>query len=339
MILNFASLKKFLVIQTAFIGDVVLATGVVEKLRTYYPAATIDFLLRKGNEGLLKDNLKLNNVWIWDKKNEKNKNLLRIIKLIRLQKYTHVINLHRFSSSGLITFLSGAPYKIGFDKNPFSFCYTTKIRHIISKPFAENPIHETDRNHALIAHLTDTEKALPKLYPSEQDYKNISQYQTHPYICIASASVWFTKQFPYEKWIELIDRLPSSYQIFLLGAPADENLAQQIIANTQHKNTVSLCGKLNFLESAALMKNAVMNYANDSAPLHFASAVNAPVTEIYCSTVPAFGFYPLSEKSKSVEIAEQLSCRPCGLHGYAACPEGHFNCAKKIHSDQLLWWL
>ena len=84
------------------------------------------------------------------------------------------------------------------------------------------------------------------------------------------------------------------------------------------------------------MRDAVMNYVNDSAPMHFASAVNAPVTAVYCSTIPEFGFGPLSDESYVVEIAEPLDCRPCGLHGYKACPLGHFNCARNIHDRQLL---
>ncbi len=332
-------MKKILIIQTAFIGDVVLATGILEKLHSFFPDAQIDFLLRKGNEGLLKDHPFLHNVWLWDKKKEKNRNLLRIIRQIRKEQYSHVINLQRFFSSGLITFFSGAPYKAGFDKNPFSFCFTQKINHLLSAPYSASIIHETDRNHALIANLTDDVKALPKLYPSAKDYAHTASLKTNPYICIAPSSVWFTKQFPPEKWSELINALPENYTIYLLGAPGDEAIAQDIITHSHHRKPVSLCGKLSFLESAALMKDAVMNYTNDSAPLHFASAMNAPVTAVYCSTVPAFGFGPLSDRSKIVEIKESLSCRPCGLHGHKACPMGHFKCAKKITNDQLIWWI
>jgi heptosyltransferase-2 len=52
-------------------------------------------------------------------------------------------------------------------------------------------------------------------------------------------------------------------------------------------------------------------------PLHIASAMNAAVTAVFCSTVPQFGFGPLSEKSFVAEIKYKLYCRPCGLHGYA----------------------
>jgi len=76
-----------------------------------------------------------------------------------------------------------------------------------------------------------------------------------------------------------------------------------------------------------------MNYVNDSGPLHLASATNAPVTAFFCSTIPAFGFGPLSANSIIVETHEKLTCRPCGLHGKTACPEGHFLCAKSIGID------
>jgi len=60
-------LSKFLIIQTAYIGDVILATSVVEKLAAHYPAAQIDFLVRKGNESLLHGNPNINEVIVWDK--------------------------------------------------------------------------------------------------------------------------------------------------------------------------------------------------------------------------------------------------------------------------------
>lgn len=331
-------MHKLLVIQTAFTGDVVLATAVIEKLHNYFPDAKIDFLLRKGNEGLLKNHPFINNVLIWNKKESKNINLLKIAMQVRKGRYTHVINLHRFGTSGLITFLSGAKYKAGFDKNPFSFCYTKKVPHVIAEPYSEHAIHEVQRNQLLIADLTDKDAAMPKLYPSAEDYVSIKGYQSAPYICIAPASVWFTKQFPVEKWIELINVLPAHYQVYLIGAPTDTITADAIISKSHNKNVSNLCGKLNFLQSAALMYGAEMNYANDSAPLHFASAMNAPVTAVYCSTVPAFGFGPLRENARVVEIKERLYCRPCGLHGHKACPEGHFRCALEITNEQLLWW-
>jgi heptosyltransferase-2 len=98
----------------------------------------------------------------------------------------------------------------------------------------------------------------------------------------------------------------------------------------------NLAGSLSLLQSAALMKGAVMNYVNDSAPMHLASATDAPVTVIYCSTIPAFGFGPLSPVSKIIEAEESLDCRPCGLHGFKNCPKGHFRCAETISVKRVI---
>ena len=331
-------MHKLLVIQTAFTGDVVLATAMLEKLHQQYPSAQIDFLLRKGNEGLLESHPFITNLLVWDKKTRKMANLLDIAIRVRKERYTHVINLHRFASSGLITFLSGAKYKAGFDKNPFAFCYTKKVVHVISEPYCEKPTHEVQRNQMLIADITDHVAAMPALYPTPADYDFIKQYQVAPYICVAPSSVWFTKQFPPEKWVSLINLLPPNYRVYLLGAPSDKELGAGIANKILHAQVENLCGKLSFLQSAALMQGADMNYANDSAPLHFASAMKAPLTAVFCSTVPAFGFGPLCDNARVVEINERLYCRPCGLHGHRACPEGHFRCAMDITNDQLLWW-
>jgi len=322
---------KILVIQTAFIGDVILATPVLEKLHQYFTDAQIDILVRKGTETLFMGHPFLHKVMVFDKKAPKVPALSAIISEIREQNYDKIINLHRFGSSGFITMMSGAKEKIGFDKNPFSFAYTTKTKHVIG-----NGKHEVARNLELIAPFTDDKQMRPKLYPSPTDYESVVKYKSSPYVCIAPSSIWFTKQFPATKWIEFINTLDNKYKIYLLGAASDNNLCQQIIDATSDKEVSNLSGKLSFLQSAALMQSAVMNYVNDSAPMHIASAMNAPVTAVYCSTVPSFGFGPLSQKSFIVETEEKLTCRPCGLHGHQACPQGHFKCATTIKIERLV---
>jgi ADP-heptose:LPS heptosyltransferase len=323
--------SKFLVIQTAFIGDVVLATALIEKLHAHFPESQIDFLVRKGNETLFAGHPFLRQVLIWDKKEGKLKNLWKMIRRIRREEYDTVINVQRFAATGILTVLSGAGETIGFDKNPLSRFFTHRIPHAIGN------LHETERNQALIRAITDDRAARPKLYPTAADVDKVRPYTSKPYITVSPASVWFTKQYPKEKWVDFIRKATerSDLHVYLLGAPSDRDLCRSII-NAVGDVATDLSGRLSFLQSAALMSTAFMNYVNDSAPMHFASAVNAPVTAVYCSTVPAFGFGPLSDDSHIVEVAEPLECRPCGLHGYRACPLGHFNCAVKIQDRQLL---
>lgn len=320
---------KFLVIQTAFIGDVVLATPVVEKLRRFFPDAPIDFLLRKGNEKLLSGHPHIRQVLVWDKKRGKYSGLFDLIHQIRREKYDWVINCQRFAASGLLTFLSGASKTVGFDKNPFSFSYSRRVSHRFGT--SEQPIHEVERNLDLIEHLTDGTFERPRLYPSEADYEKTKQsVGGKKYVCLAPTSVWFTKQYPAHRWVKLIYRISPDCQIFLLGGKEDMESCEAIRSAAHQTNVQNLAGQLSFLESAALMQGAAMNYANDSAPVHIASAVNAPVTTVFCSTIPAFGFMPLSDIKFIVETTEDLACRPCGLHGFNSCPKGHFACAESI---------
>jgi len=326
---------KILIIQTAFIGDVVLATPVVEKLQRFFPHATLDFLLRKGNEKLLAVHPYLRKVLIWNKKQSKYREMWRILRQIRAERYDVVINCQRFAASGLFTVLSGAKQTIGFGKNPFSIFFTHRLPHRFGT--AEQPLHEVARNLSLIEHLSDASFERPRLYPSPADHTRAAEIcGSVQYVCIAPTSVWFTKQYPAHKWVDLIRALPDRLHVMLLGGPDDAMACAAILNTAARPHMHNLAGRLTFLESAALMQGAAMNYVNDSAPMHIASAVNAPVTAVFCSTIPAFGFTPLSDQSQTVQTRQNLACRPCGLHGRPACPLGHFQCAESIETRDLL---
>lgn len=324
------TLEKFLVIQTSFIGDAILASSVLEQLHQHYPASSISILVRKGNESLYKDHPYIDHCWIWDKKN-KYRSMGRVIKLIRKEKYDVVINLQRFASSGLITAFSKGKNKIGFKKNPLSFFFNEAYQHTIG-----NGTHEIERNNQLIAKMTSSTPAKPRLYPSDKQYQKFITYTDKPYFCLAPKSVWKTKELPLEKWVELIQMLPQDALKFLIGGPNDRAYCDQILKLCDTPNVSNRCGEDQLLETAALMEKASMNFVNDSAPLHLASARNAPVTAFFCSTIPGFGFTPTSDQSHIVEINEPLYCRPCGLHGKKECPEGHFKCGYNIQINDAI---
>lgn len=310
---------QILIIQTAFLGDVILSTALIEKLKVYYPNSRIDILIKKGNEHVLKDHPKLRYIFTFDKK-KKIGSIWELYQKFRTIKYDLTINVHRHFSSGLITLLSGAKKKIGFKKNPLSFLYNIRIKHIWEK-------HEVERNQSLITSLTDEFYAKPRLYPSESDCKTVQTLTEIPFITISPASVWNTKELPLERWTDLIGNTPENIRIYLMGGPSDVNKCVELKSLVLHRNVEVLAGKFSFLQDAALMSKALMNYVLDSGPMHICSAMNAPVTAVFCSTTPGFGFGPLSDISITVETAENLDCRPCGPHGHKKCPKGHFKCS------------
>lgn len=316
----FSNVNKYLIIQTAFLGDVILATPLIEELKRLQPDCTVDFLVKKGNESLLTNHPLINELYVFDKSKQKFKNIFRLVKTFRKNRYTEIINLQRFASSGIITILSGAKKTVGFDKNPMSIFYSKRFAHEIDGR------HEVERNLSLIADLGATQKVRPKLYPAKTDYEKIQTLIQTPYYCLAPASVWFTKQLPKEKWVELIRLLPNSHTIYLVGGKTDFELCEQIKSLANLQNVQNIAGTLSLLQSAALFETSKRTYVNDSGPLHLCSAVNAPVTAFFCSTVPSFGFTPLSDDTEILQTNENLACRPCGLHGFKSCPQGHFKC-------------
>ncbi|RYM31314.1 glycosyltransferase family 9 protein [Brumimicrobium glaciale] len=321
-------MQKFLIIQTAFLGDVILATPIISELNRIYPDAKIDVVVRKGNESLLANNPKINHVYIWNKKEGKYKSLLRIIKAIRKQKYDEVITLQRYTNAGLMTKLAKTKSRIGFDKNAFSKMYSKTVPHSL-----EDGTHEVERNLKTIAHHGAKKLVRPELFPSASDRVAIEDFTKKKYYCLAPASVWETKKLPTSKWTELIEILIQKGEVKLIGGPTDFELCADLQKEFP-KGVHNLAGKLTLLQSAALMENAEMNYVNDSGPLHIASAMNAPTRAFFCSTIPQFGFGPLAEDSKIIETQDALDCRPCGFHGHKKCPLGHFDCGHTIEISE-----
>lgn len=317
-------MKRFLIIQTAFLGDVILATPVVSELARIYPSAQIDILVRKGNESLLSNNPKIKDVFILDKKAPKFNTIKNLLKSIRSKKYDEVINLHRFASSGILAAFSGAKSKVGFDKNPFSFLYSLKLKHVM------NGQHEVERNLSCIAHHGAKSFVKPELFPSDSDDRKIQAFNQQKYYCLAPASVWYTKQLPVSKWIELASMLSKVGKVYLIGGPADRELCEAIKQKVDSRNCENFAGNFTLLESAALMQKAERNYVNDSGPMHICSAMNAATTAFYCSTIPLFGFGPLADESEIIQTDLALACRPCGLHGFKTCPKNHFECGNSV---------
>lgn len=328
-------MKHVLIIQTAFIGDVILSTVLIENLHKHYPNAKIDFLVRQGNESLFDGHPYLNNVLVWNKKEKKYSHLFQLLLLLRKHKYDLVLTVQRYAATGLLCGLSGAKHRIGYDKNPLSFLFTRKIPHLTGQ--TGRFIHETTRCNQLLEGIVPCPTERPKLYPSPYDYKRIAAFTRIPYLVIAPGSVWFTKQTPIQKWIAILNKIPPFIQIYIIGSSKEIPLAQAILAGLpEHTNIHSLAGQLTLLQSAALMESALFNLVNDSAPLHIASAMNAPVIALYCSTSPGFGFTPLSSESYIIQAEEALPCRPCGKHGKSACPENHFNCGQFLDENKIL---
>lgn len=318
--------SKVLIIQTAFLGDVILSTSLLEKIRNEAPESEVHLLVRKGNDSILKayDFPILKKIWVYDKQ-EKWKSWLDLRIQLSAERFDRVVVVQRFFGMGLLSLCIGAKFIIGFDKNPLSFLFSKKVKHHFG-----NGDHEIKRNTGLLLEWLGNKVYKPYLNPPVVDLPH--GLIAKNYICISPGSVWETKRLPVRKWIEFIQLLPENQSIVLMGSPNEKGLSDEIASafEASCRPIYNETGKHPLLASSYIFQQSKKSYVNDSGPMHICSAVNAPTVAIFCSTIPAFGFGPLADESTIIETSDKLSCRPCGDHGKISCPLGHFKCGNEI---------
>lgn len=330
-------IKRVLIIQTAFLGDVILTLPVVQVLKKENPDWQIDFLCIPATEILFRHNPLVNKLIVYDKRGSDS---FSSIKNEVKNNYDVVISPHRSMRSSLIAFFSKAKTRITFDKTSQSFLYTDKIKYVTG-------IHEIQRNLSLLRPLGIEEENIvkPDLYLSGDEESSIDKFlsaedvrKEDDLIALAPGSVWFTKRYPKEKFAEVLSLLKNTnLKVFLIGGEADKELGDFLISNSGNKNIINTIGKLNVLESAELIRRCKVLLTNDSAPLHIANSVGTKVISLFGATVPQFGFFPYGKDDVILET-EGLKCRPCSIHGGDKCPIGTFVCMHNI-KEQMVYEL
>ena len=332
-----------LVLQPAFLGDVVLSTALLEAWHAARPEDPVSVVVRKEAAGLLKDHPWLDEVHTWNRQGwRKYPRLWGLSTACRAVEPSRVVNLHRFGSMAWLAARVGAPESTVFEGTPGD-----GKRGVSAFPHAiGDGRHETERNHAHIADVVGpmAASAAPRLYPTAAHEAAAAQWPEKAVI-LAPGSVWPTKRWPSERWSALADAVAQrwpEHPIVLLGGPGEADLFGDIVRRCEVARPLSCAGELDLLAAAALMARSKAVVSNDSAPLHMAGAMRCPVVGVFCSTTPSFGFGVLPEALQkgwgvNVEVSpDALSCKPCGVHGLKQCPERHFRCGIDLAVGQVM---
>lgn len=315
--------QSSLVIQTAFLGDVVLTTPLLERLAG--EAGPVDVLVTPAAAAVLAHHPAVGEVIVYDKRRDAGLGgIARVGRALRQRKYARIFLPHRSVRSAVLALATGARERIGFSDSPAAWTYTRRVA-----PTGE---HETARIAALAG---PGPVPRPSLGLTEGERQAAIQWLERSgvrreFTALAPGSVWATKRWPY--YAELASRLPGS--LVVVGGPEDREAGAEIVARDPARIR-SAAGELPLRVSAALLERASVLVTNDSAPLHLAAAVGTRVVAIFGPTVPAFGFGPLGEKDAIAEVVG-LSCRPCSKHGPMVCPLVHHRCMMDLTADEVL---
>ena len=327
--MNMKAKEKILVIQTAFLGDLILSTTLFKKIKLKHPDSHITLIVNKGTEQILSNNPNIDTILPVDKK-QTFKNPLKFIKfLFELQKENFSIcySPHFSHRSSLISFFSGAKIRIGYKESGFGFLHTKTY------PRPLRGVHEVQKLLQLVdsVGLERPEIFLNKEVNGEIKSKmeNVSEF-----IVVAPSSIWETKSMPIEKFIELVRQILENtpYTPVIIGSKNDKYLSDQIV-NVHGSKVVDMTGRTNLMELSYIISKAKCVISNDSSPIHIASAFNIPTLAIFGATITDFGYTPLSERHTISEVS--LECRPCGIHGGNICPKQHFRCMMDQNIEEI----
>ncbi len=341
------NLERILVIQTAFLGDIVLTTSFLQALRKMAPQAKIYFLTTKiGAEALTPNSWNIE-ILPYDKRGQEKglHGFQRKVREIRRLKPQMVFCLHRSFRSALLAKLSGASILVGFKEAAGQFFF----QHVVSR---KGHVFEAEKNRALLAKIfpeAAKEKIFPHLEQSAEDLREaeilLSPLRGKKFAVYSPSSVWATKRWPAERFGEVAAKIEEEFGLapLFVGGTTEEDLALAARAEktwgalSKNKIGLNLTGKTRLGVLKTVLQKAEIALSNDSAPLHIAIAMGTKVVAVFGPTTKELGFFPLApEGASAVAEIENLSCRPCGLHGHNNCPLKHFRCMLDLSPQQVL---
>lgn len=329
--------QRIVVFQTAFLGDVILTLPLIQILKRNFPSSEIDVVTTPVASSLLYNHPSISHVIQYDKRKTQRgiSGIISLAQKLRLLQYDAAVVPHRSFRSATVIALSGIKERIGFSNASGKFFYNHIVEYVKSK-------HEIERNYALLSPfgIRVNQKELPSLYPSLNDINTVNKFlfereilQQESLVAIAPGSVWNTKRWLIERYVQLAHMLADDgAEVVIIGGKEDVELGRAIREAARHKKIHDATGKLTLLQSAELIGRCKVLVSNDSAPLHIGVAMRTPVVAIFGATVPEFGFGPYGKNDVVVET-KGLPCRPCAIHGGKKCPIGTFECMKKIEAE------
>ncbi len=325
-----APVSPSLVIQTSFLGDVVLTTPLLTHLAARGP---VDVVTTPAGAALLEGHPAVRRVIRYDKRGRERGlgGLQALATSLRASGYSAAYLAQGSWRSAALAWLARIPERIGFDRSAGALLYTTRV------------VYRADWHHAArLYRLADDDPhgdvPAPSLHPATADHLAAeallagAPFGDAPFVVLAPGSVWATKRWP--GYDALLAELPRDLGIVVAGGADDRVLASALVTAAPDR-VLDATGRLPLLASAALIGRAAAIVTNDSLPQHLASAMGTPTLTVYGPTLPSFGFGPLAPRRAVAEHAPGLECRPCSAHGPQRCPRGHFRCMRDISARRV----
>jgi len=309
-----AAPRKILVVKPSALGDVIHSLPFLNAMHERFPKAQIHWVIARGLHTLLENHPMIHRLWIMDKGAwKKPRNLPRtlgslreLFKALRREKFDLVVDLQGLLRSGIISFATRSPIRVGFQegREGSTLFYT----HRVTGFAGGGDIHAVDR-YLKVAHIlscqheSEVKFPLPPIVMTREKERELQLPQK--YIVIAPAAGGGAKKWPPRRFGQLASRFP--HPSVVVAAPSDEHIARQVVSFSGGR-AISIARKTNLLELAWVIKGAQFVVCNDTGPMHLAAALNVPVFALFGPTNPKrTGPYGLGH----TVLTKELPCSPC----------------------------
>jgi heptosyltransferase-2 len=323
-----------LVVQTSFLGDVILTTPLIAELAK---RSDVDVLTTLPGAQILANNPAIRNTLVYDKRDADSgvAGFFRTASRLRSSGGYEAAYMAQGSlRSATLAIAAGVKERIGFDTSAGRALYTKRVRYKPERHHAER-LWSLSMNDC--ADPPSAEQITPRIFPGEDERRAVDKLLsesgiTDPYVALAPGSAWGTKRWPF--YPELAAMLSERFAVVVVGGNGDIPTGETIVSQLPSRLALNAAGRLSLLGSAEIIGRAAALVANDSAPQHLASAMGTRTVTVFGPTTPAFGFGPIAPGSTAAGVSG-LDCRPCHRHGPARCPLGHWRCMRELSSRQV----
>jgi lipopolysaccharide heptosyltransferase II len=316
---------RALVIQTAYLGDTVFTSALVQGLRGRWPSAEIDLCVASRAEDIARAIPGVAHVHVFDKRGADRglSGLRRVAARLATRQYPLAVLPHRSLRTSLLAWLAGIPERVGFSGAAGSLFYTARVR----TPHDAFLLQEADLARALGA-----EPSRMRLEPRPEWLvaagTALGAGAQEKLVAVCLGSEWATKIWPSPHVSELVRVLADSgFRPVLLGGPRERAVAKEIgAAGACIDTTGNPVG-----EALAILSLSSLAIGGDTGLVHAARALGVPTVALFGPTAPGMHLFGPRERAVTLDLA----CSPCSAHGSRHCPLGHHRCLRDLDAEQV----
>jgi lipopolysaccharide heptosyltransferase II len=342
---------RILIVRLREIGDVVFTTPAVRAIRRRFPNAHITYIVEPAASAIVEHNPHIDELIVAPRPSgiSRLRSELALIRRLRAAAYDIAIDFHSGPRASILTWLSGAPVRVGYAVVGRSWMYT----RLIARPRELRPRHSVENQWDLLAAL-DIGPPDRTEYPVEMALDDRTAGALAERLARAGVRgdhrlivMHVSAGNPFRRWpvgsfaavaAGLAGRDPAR-RVVITSGPSDRQAAERVMVEAQtllgdDRGRVLECGEFSLSELRALVDRAAVYIGGDSGPMHVAATSHVPIVSLYGPTLPARSapWRATLWPAESVEVTG-LECRPCDQR---SCLPGDFRCLTWIQPQQVI---